>query len=107
MAEKRLAAPEEVQQKFQAMAEDILESVPELRSLTLVLDWKMGEESFPAGLYHAREKEPIGPSAITAKSRQLLKVMFSQLHGLAELLTAVESKVKASQESVGPQPEKG
>jgi len=90
----RLTASEEVKQKFREYSTQLLESVPELRSVCLITDWEAGNESLPSGFLHSRgvkeATHTTAASVILALCQQTLKVLLSQLQHVDNVLTEIK-----------------
>lgn len=94
----RRSCVEEVLTRFKDFTSELLKDVPELRSLSLVIDWDLGSSEFPHGLMLGRNDKLSLPELL-GNTKQTQKLIETQVEMLGMSLAHAQKLVdKTSQD---------
>lgn len=85
----RLMCSEIVGNNFHMFANQICDEVPEIKSLALVIDWRIGRNDLPFGAVYFRDGEK-DLKAIFGTIEQTRRMLWHQVESVQQMLTKLE-----------------
>jgi hypothetical protein len=81
---------EEATDRFTEVINEVLENIPEVRSVALVIDWAVGQELFPYGIMIGRRGSVNRPDELYSLMIQTAKLVRHQSDVMAGILAGMD-----------------
>lgn len=81
---------EEATDRFTEVINEVLESIPEVRSVAVVIDWAVGQDLFPYGIMIGRRGSVNRPDELYSLMIQTAKLVRHQSDVMASILAGMD-----------------